>query len=54
MANIKLDRPGDSDLSSGLKNYLNKLIDQLEYVLENIDEENITDSYKKKIEKEKK
>lgn len=54
MANIKLERPTENDTSVGLINYMNRLLDQLEYVLQNIDDENITDSYKKKIEKENK
>lgn len=54
MANIKLDRPTGADASVGFVDYMNRLLDQIEYVLQNIDDENITESYKKKIEKEKK
>ena len=47
MANVKLDRPSPEDLGglSKTMEYFEKLISELEYILENLDEENMTERY---------
>lgn len=50
MAHIKIPRPDSSDLSgvSSTQNYIERLINELEYILRNLDEDNMTEQYKKK------
>lgn len=50
MASVKIPRPDQSDLggASSTQKYIERLIDELEYILQNIDEDNFTESYRKK------
>lgn len=51
MSQVNLPTPDEKDLSgvSNLKSYLERLVQELEYNLENVDEDNMTESFKKKL-----
>jgi len=54
MSQVRLPRPDENDLTevSNLKSYFEKLIEELEYNLENIDQDNLTDKFKEQLEGE--
>ena len=51
MAEVAFERPAWDSGCYELVNYLNYLVDELEYILTNIDEENTTEAYENKEEK---
>lgn len=56
MAAIDLRRCNDTDAADPkkMKLYINNLIDQLSFILHNLDEENVTDKFMKDIKKKNK
>lgn len=49
MADFNMDRLSETATSEEIIQCINRMIDELNYVLENIDEENITDNMKNKL-----
>lgn len=51
MANVHLERPEKEELKDAEKTYtyINRLLDEMEYALENLDEDNLTERFKKKV-----